>query len=298
MKIAAFTAYNGVHSWGVIDDEANTILSAADLEEETFTFLPETINELIAMGDEGLLMLATALQKHKEDPLAQPYHLQDVVLTRPLEVTKNIICVGNNYESHVPEVIKGLKKDQPDQPVFFSKPPTALIGPNETIRLHPSVTNEVDYEGELAVIIGKRGSHISEEEAWDYIFGYTIINDISARDIQRSGGQWFRAKSLDTFCPMGPAILLGEKQQRHFEIQTSINGELRQAGSTDEMIFTIPQLISHWSQGITLEPGDIIATGTPAGVGMSFDPPRYLQEGDEIAITISDIGTLKNTVDR
>ena len=243
-------------------------------------------------------MLATALQKHREDPVAIPYDLNEVALMQPLEVHKHIICVGLNYESHIPECEVGLKKEMPAQPVFFSKAPTSVIGPDDTIHLHAGVTGEVDYEGELAVIIGKRGSHIPEEEALDYVFGYTILNDVSARDLQRSNTQWFRAKSLDTFCPIGPAILLGEKKAHDFEIKTHVNGELRQTGTTDELIFNVPQLIAHWSQGLTLEPGDIIATGTPAGVGMSFTPPRYLQDEDEVAITISGIGTLKNTVGR
>lgn len=299
MKIAAFTTLTGIHTWGVIDDETNTILSAQDLEEATFTFLPETIDELIEGGDEALLMLATAMQKHREAPSATSYPLQDVLITQPLQVKKNIICVGLNYDDHVGELQGKLDNSQSTPaPTFFSKAPTAVIGPNENIHLHAGCTNQVDYEGELAVIIGKRGSHITEEEAYDYIFGYTIINDVSARDLQKSTSQWFRSKSLDTFAPMGPYILISEKGPKRFEIKTEVNGELRQHGTTDDFIHSIPNLIATWSQGITLEPGAIIATGTPSGVGMSFNPPRFLQEDDQVSISISDIGTLTNTIIR
>lgn len=299
MKIAAFTTLTGIHTWGIVDEETNTILSAQDLEEATFTFLPESIDELIEGGDEALLMLATALQKHREDPVATPYDLSEVLITKPLNVKKNIICVGLNYDDHVGELKENLDNIQSTPtPTFFSKSPTAVIGPNEHIRRHAGSTNQLDYEGELAVIIGKRGSHIAEEDAYDYIFGYTIINDVTARDLQKSTSQWFRGKSLDTFAPMGPYILIGKKGPKHFEIKTEVNGELRQHGTTDDLIHSIPKLIATWSQGITLEPGDIIATGTPSGVGMSFNPPRYLEKDDQVKITISDIGTLTNTVSR
>lgn len=166
------------------------------------------------------------------------------------------------------------------------------------IPLHPNATSQVDYEGELAIIIGKRASNIPEDEVYDHIFGYTIINDVTARDLQKRHKQWFLGKSLDGFCPMGPAILIGNKQPQNFEIRTYINNELRQSGSTEDLIFSIPTLVSTLSRGITLEPGDIIATGTPSGVGMGFEPPRFLQEDDLVTITVPGIGTLENTVKR
>ena len=299
MKIAAFTTMTGIRTWGVIDDETNTILSAADLEEATFTFLPETIDELVEGGDEALLMLATALQKHREDPVAPSYSLDEVLLTQPLNVRKNIICVGLNYDDHVGELNGKLANSESrPEPTFFTKAPTAVIGPNENIRRHSGTTNQLDYEGELAVIIGKRGAYIPEDEAYDYIFGYTIINDVTARDLQKSTSQWFRSKSLDTFAPMGPTILIGEKEAKRFELTTEVNGEVRQHATTDDMIHSIPKLIATLSQGMTLEPGDIIATGTPGGIGMSFNPARFLEEEDEVKVTISGIGTLTNTVCR
>lgn len=296
MKIAAFTTKDGLQSWGVINDENQTILCAADLEEMYFTFLPETIDELIEQGNEGVLALASALEKHKEDPIAEPYELSEVVLTKPANVQRNVMCIGLNYDEHIKEFTRDKKEAENELPIFFTKRPNSVIGPNEHIQLHTHATSMVDYEGELAIIIGKRGTNISESEAWDYVFGYTILNDVSARDLQRNHIQWFLGKSLDTFCPMGPYILLGDKQEKQFTLKTFVNGELRQSGDTHDFIHPIPELIATLSRGMTLEPGDIIATGTPSGVGKGFNPPRYLKSGDEVSITISDIGTLTNPV--
>lgn len=296
MKIAAFKTALGEIQWGVIDDENKTILGAADLEEAYFAFLPETINELIEQGDDGLLALNTALEKHKEDPIAEPYDLAEVELLAPLSMKKNIFCVGKNYPEHVTEFEGNENAPIPEYPVIFTKAPTAVIGPNEQIDPHPEATTQPDYEGELAVIIGQRGKNILESEAYDYIFGYTILNDVTARDLQKRHKQWVIGKSLDTFCPMGPAILIGDKKEHIFEIRTYVNGELRQSASTDELIFNIPTLLATLSRGITLEPGDVISTGTPMGVGMGQRPPRFLQSEDEVSIEISEIGTLTNTV--
>lgn len=296
MKIATFTTPSGFRQWGVIDDESQTILGSADLEEAYFSFLPETIEELISLGNEGVLLLATALEKHNESPVAVPYNLSDVTIDTPFSPHRNIICVGKNYREHIVEFDKTA--DEPEFPIFFSKLPTAVTGPNRVIPLHPNATSQVDYEGELAIIIGKRASNIPEDEVYDHIFGYTIVNDVTARDLQRRHNQWFLGKSLDGFCPMGPAILIGNKQPRDFEIRTYVNDELRQSGSTEDLIFSIPTLVSTLSRGITLEPGDIIATGTPSGVGVGFEPPRFLQEDDLVSITVPGIGTLSNTVKR
>ncbi|SUP42709.1 fumarylacetoacetate hydrolase family protein [Veillonella criceti] len=294
MKIATFTSPSGVRQWGVIDDENQTILGSADLEEAYYAYLPETVEELINLGDEGVLLLATALEKHRETPIALPYALSEVLLETPFTPHRNIFCVGKNYREHIAEFDK--TGGEPEHPIFFTKLPTTVTGPNGVIPLHPHATSEVDYEGELALIIGKRGSNIPEDKVYDYIFGYTIINDVTARDLQRRHNQWFLGKSLDGFCPMGPAILISDKQPKDFEIRTYVNSELRQSGTTEDLIFSIPTLISTLSRGLTLEPGDIIATGTPSGVGVGFNPPRFLQEDDEVSITIPGIGTLANTV--
>lgn len=297
MKLVTFTTRDGMEQWGVFNEESQTVLGAADLEESYFTVLPTTLNELIEQGEEGLLQLASALKQHEETPEAVPHELSEITLQAPLTLRKNVFCVGKNYREHVTEFEGNENAEIPTNPIIFSKPPTAIIGPNETIHLHPEITKQPDYEGELAIVIGKQGKHIPENEAYEYVFGYTIINDVTARDLQARHQQWLLGKGLDTFCPMGPCILVHEGEPKEFELKTYVNGELRQSASTEDLIFSIPYLIATISRGMTLEPGDVIATGTPRGVGMGFRPPRFLKKGDEVAITISHIGTLTNPVD-
>lgn len=257
--------------------------------------LPKTMLEAIELGDQ-LMHTVNELLKTNVDEVAIP--LNSVKLLAPIpRPRKNIFCVGKNYAAHAIEL--GSEADIPKAPIFFSKTPTTVIGPNEKIPRHRNVTNALDYEGELAVVIGKTGYAISEEEAFDFVFGYTIINDVTARDLQEKHIQYLLGKSLDGTCPMGPYIV--HKSQiadpHRLTIETKVNGEVRQNASTKQMIFHIPTLISTLSQGMTLEAGDIIATGTPAGVGMGFQPPKYLQSGDTIEITIEGIGTLTNSIE-
>ncbi len=294
MKLASFS-YEGREQWGVINDRDNTIISAEQLEEEYFIALPQTLLGLIR-DEESMLALRTAIEKYAENPVITPFSLGEIELLPPIRSEKNIYCVGKNYKDHVREFEGNENAALPQVPIIFSKTPTSVIGSGGEIDLHKDITNEVDYEGELAIIIGKGGTHISEEDAWDHIFGYTIINDVTARDLQTKHVQWLLGKSLDTFCPMGPCILVATETVTPFHLETRVNGELRQSGNTDELIFSIPKLIATISQGITLEPGDILSTGTPEGVGMGFKPPRFLQSGDTISITIESIGTLTNTV--
>ncbi len=295
MKLARFT-YKGEEDWGIVNEKEQTILSSLALEEAYFCELPKTIVELIQQGEEGLLLLSTTLTKHAEDPIAETYSLSEVTLLAPLIPQKNIFCVGKNYSAHVREFEENKDAPLPEYPILFSKPPTSIIGPGEAINLHPEVTEQVDYEGELAIIIGQRGSSIAEEKAYEYVFGYTIINDVTARDLQKKHVQWLLGKGLDTFCPMGPYIHISNHKPYSFTLHTHVNGELRQEGHSDELLFSIPSLIATISRGLTLEPGDIIATGTPYGVGMGFKPPRFLKSGDTVSITVDTIGTLTNTV--
>ncbi|RSK26381.1 FAA hydrolase family protein [Bacillus sp. HMF5848] len=223
--------------------------------------------------------------------------IEDVQLLAPItRPRKNIFCVGKNYRDHAIEM--GSAADIPKHVMLFSKAPTTVIGPNETVLHHNGVTSQLDYEGELAVIIGKKGVGISEEDAMDYVFGYTVLNDITARDLQDRHKQFLLGKSLDTSCPMGPWIVTKKEipDPHHLQLQTKVNGELRQNGHTSQFIFNIPHIISVISRGMTLEPGDIIATGTPAGVGKGFKPPRFLQPGDVMEITIEGIGSLINKI--
>ncbi len=241
------------------------------------------------------MKLARALEMNEKDKSIEPLSLKDVRLEVPFYPRRNILCVGKNYQAHVKEFDQNVNAKNPTTPIFFTKATTSVIGPDEEIDSHPAVTKEVDYEGELGVIIGKRCTNVAEEDAMKYVYGYTIINDVTARDLQKKHVQWFRGKSLDTFCPMGPTVMVGDWPVP-FTIYTRVNGHLRQEGSTNDLIFSIPKLIEVLSDGMTLLPGDVIATGTPVGVGMGMNPPQFLKKGDVVEITIDPIGTLRNTV--
>lgn len=287
----------GFVQWGVLNEDETGVYGTIALEEAFFTPLPETLAEFIRQGNEGLLALADALEQNEKTDAVKAKPLGTVHILPPLpNLVKNIFCVGENYAEHIEEFHKEKLEKLPKFPMFFTKAPTCVIGPEDEIDSHPNVTKELDYEGELAVIIGKTGSDIPVSEAMDYVYGFTIMNDVTARDLQRNHKQWFHGKSLDTFAPMGPYILLRDAAPDSFTIVTKVNDEIRQDASTEEFIFPIPSLIATLSQGTTLEAGDIIATGTPSGVGVGFQPPRFLKKGDTVEISISSIGTLKNTV--
>ncbi len=287
--------HEGLSQWGVLAADGQSIYSAYDLEETYYIPLAETLEEFIETGEEGLLNLAKLLESNGKDKSVEPIPLSEVQLDVPFHPRRNILCVGKNYQEHVREFDQNKNAANPAAPIFFTKATTSVIGPDEEIDSHPDVTSQVDYEGELGVIIGKRGTDIAPEDAMKYVYGYTIINDVTARDLQKTHVQWFRGKSLDTFCPMGPTILVGG-WPAPFTIYTRVNGHLRQEGNTSDLIFSIPKLISTLSAGMTLLPGDVIATGTPKGVGMGLNPPEFLKKGDVVEITIDPIGTLRNTV--
>lgn len=222
----------------------------------------------------------------------------NIIMLPPIQKTpKNIICVGKNYKDHAIEM--GGEEAVPEDIIVFSKATTTMIGHNQQIPLHKEVTNQLDYEGELAVVIGKNGKNIKKENAFDYIFGYTIVNDITARDLQSKHKQFFIGKSLDGSCPIGPYIVTKDEigEVGNLQIKTYVNSELRQNSNTGDMIFPIEDIIEIVSKGMTLEAGDIIATGTPAGVGKAMKPQRFLQSGDKIEIEIEGIGCLKNSVE-
>jgi 2-keto-4-pentenoate hydratase/2-oxohepta-3-ene-1,7-dioic acid hydratase in catechol pathway len=225
--------------------------------------------------------------------------LSGVTLAAPIpHPARNIFCVGKNYTDHAKELASSLFKDTvPALPIVFSKVPETVIGPGEPIVIDPSVSTAIDYEGELALIIGTAGRNIAKSDALRHVWGYTILNDITARDIQQRHHQWLLGKSQDGFCPMGPwAVTADEIDLSDTPLRTYVNGELRQSGNTRDLIFDVPTLIATISAGLTLKPGDIIATGTPAGVGMGFDPPRFLRAGDVVRVEIDGIGALENPV--
>ena len=212
----------------------------------------------------------------------------------PIAGPEKVIGIGLNYEDHAAET----GADIPEKPIVFAKYANTVIGPGEPIRI-PPITEQADYEAELAVVIGKAARNVSEAEALDYVFGYTNANDVSSRDLQFSeGGQWTRSKSIDTFCPLGPYIATRDEIEdpQDLSIRCLLNGEVMQDGNTSRMIFSVAQLVSFLSQGMTLVPGDVIVTGTPPGVGSARDPQVWLKDGDEVTIEIEGLGSLTNPV--
>ena len=213
---------------------------------------------------------------------------------------KNVICLGLNYSSHAKESAqaRGREVKIPDHPVFFTKAPTSVNGPYDPIEWDPSVTQQVDYETELGVVIGVGGRNISRARALDHVFGYTVVNDVSARDVQQRHLQWFKGKSLDGFCPMGPVIVTADEfgNPQTKTIGLRVNGVQKQHSTTANMIFPVDVIIESLSQGMTLEPGDVIATGTPEGVGLGRTPQEFLKDGDVVETEIEGIGVLRNRV--
>lgn len=280
----------GQQSIGVLTEDKKNVVKLS---------LYKDMLEFIASGETGLLYAKHTIANIKSN--AEVFAIEQVVIKAPLpRPSKNIFCIGKNYADHVKELgnMTSISADIPTSPVVFTKASTTVIGPNDNILSHADVTKALDYEVELAVIIGKDGINISKEAALDHVFGYTILNDVSARDLQQKHIQWFKGKSLDTFCPMGPYLVhkSAVKDVTNLDIKSKINGEIRQNSNTKNFIFDIPTIIEALSAGMTLEAGDIIATGTPAGVGMGFTPPRLLKAGDEIELSITGLGVLKNTV--
>ena len=230
--------------------------------------------------------------------------LSDVVVQAPVpRPRRNIFCVGKNYHEHAHEFANSgfdssaAKGAIPEAPIVFSKLPESVVADGDKVLMDASVTTAVDYEAELGVIIGKAGRNISKADAMSHVWGYTVINDVTARDLQGKHSQWLIGKSQDTFCPMGPvAVTADEIDLADTTVKCWVNGELRQDSNTALLIFDVPTIIEAISNGITLMPGDVIATGTPAGVGIGFKPPRYLMPGDTVRVEISGIGTLENPI--
>jgi len=262
---------------------------------------PATLLDLIKSGPDAWRRLADRLGQATPSDLTGATHSGDKIrwhapIPRP---AKNIICLGLNYASHVLETSKpGRQPKVPERPVFFTKAPSAVNGPYDPVRWDRSATEQVDYEVELAIVIGVDGKNIARDRAVRHVFGYTIVNDVSARDVQFAHGQWFKGKSLDGFCPMGPVVVtadaFGDPQNKRLTLR--VNGDVRQNASTRDMIFGVDAIIESLSRGMTLEAGDIIATGTPEGVGLGRTPPEYLQNGDVMEAEIEGIGTLRNRI--
>lgn len=286
MKLVTFR-HLGTERAGVLSEDITTVIPVSGSQD---------LLALIDNWDEAAPQLAAS----SEGAIS----ITEVELLAPIPVPRrNIFCVGRNYVEHAKEFANSGydatagATAQPEHPVVFTKAPSTVIGTGADIDPHTGVTSELDYEAELGVIIGKGGRGISKTNALDHVWGYTIINDVTARDLQKNHKQWFLGKSLDTHAPMGPwAVTRDEIGDGPLDLLCTVNGETRQKATTADLIFDIPTIIETISAGITLQPGDIIATGTPVGVGIGFTPPRFLSTGDLVEISISKLGTLSNRI--
>ena len=277
MKLITFLK-NGVERVGVLSGD-----------EQTVTPLPVAdMNALIESGEIPA-------------PVEEEIPLSEVTLLAPIpRPRQDVICLGINYKAHAQEAERyseAFLKEKPI-PIYFSKRVSEAVAPEGFIESHPGLVERLDYEAELALIIGKRAKNVPAEKAGEYIFGYTVLNDVSARVLQTSHKQWYFGKSLDGFTPIGPCIVTADEIPfpPKLKITATVNGELRQDSTTDLLITGIPEIIAELSSGMTLLPGTIIATGTPSGVGMGFDPPKFLKSGDVVECAVEGIGTLRNIV--
>jgi len=291
MKIVKYQN-KGKENYGIIQSEK--LMCLTDLAKNYKIDLPNTIEDFIKSptAEKNAERILAETTSSELDAFSIP--ISKARLLTPIVSPPKILCLGLNYASHVNET----NEKRPDQPVVFMKPNTTVIGPNDKIIKRPFV-EQLDYEAELAIVIGKQAKDIAISEAPNYVFGYTILNDVSARDFQFKGSQWTPGKSFDTFAPIGPCITTRKQVPNinNLAIKTWVNGELRQDGNTRDMIFSVSEIIYHLSRIMTLKPCDIIATGTPSGVGMAMRPQKWLNVNDKVKIEIEGIGILDNTVE-
>ena len=281
---------------GILDDQKGVL----DVVKAGRTLLgrdlPGSMLSFIAAG-ESALADARRLLDAREGWIA----LASVKLMAPIpHYKKNVFCVGRNYKLHIEEGARarGVPVSFPPVPEFFSKPPTTVIGNGDDIQWDSRCTRQLDYEIELGIVIGRKTRDISEANAPSAVFGYTIVNDVSAREVQKAHGQWFKGKSFDTFAPIGPCIVTADEfgNPAGHQLVLKVNGEVRQDSNTSDMLFDCQQIVASLSAGLTLEPGDTIATGTPSGVALGMEPQAWLKDGDTVELTITGIGTLTNKV--
>lgn len=289
MRLGQFQQSANVEPWcGVIDGE--TVINVPEAGQLTGIDLPVATRDILHEHQwKEKVNIAVDAAKSADKAI---YNLDALKQTAPITRPEKIVCVGLNYEDHAEEA----DMEVPEEPVLFSKFPTAVIGPEKKIVWDPEVTEEVDYEAELVVVIGKEGRNLSADKAADHIAGYTVGNDVSARDLQFADEQWVRGKSLNTFAPLGPSLATPDEigNPNNLDIWAEINGTRQQDSTTDNLFFSVESLVSFCSQMFTLAPGDIIFTGTPAGVGIFRDPPLHLEEGDTVTVGIENIGELSN----
>lgn len=290
MKLVTFSVRGGPSRVGAVVDAGVVDLTAAGL--------PADMVELIALEEHGLSRAQHAIDGAAAIPRSE------VRLHAPVRPPNNVMAVGRNYHDHAAEFsASGFDASEqqmiPQHPIIFTKARTSIIGPGDAIVAANDPLSSTDYEGELAVVIGPGGRRIRQDRAYEHVYGYTVLNDVTARDLQKRHVQFFIGKSVDTFCPMGPALVTRDEvpdiESRW--LRTTVDGELRQESPISALIFDIPTLIATLSDAMTLYPGDVIATGTPSGVGIGFDPPRYLRRGNVVTVEIDGIGMLSNPVE-
>lgn len=282
----------------LVDDD---VVDIALLGEHAGQKMPADMLAFIDLGPNAIRKTSELLASYKKDwPVGTTLPLANVKLLAPIpRPRKNIFGIGLNYVEHVAESSKTLdtSKELPKQPVIFSKPPTTVVGPGDAIEHNANITQQMDWEVELAVIIGRRASRVTEEDALSYVFGYSVMIDISARDCRRAG-QWIYSKGQDSYGPFGPCIVTADEiaDPQSLDLWLTVNGNEKQRSNTRHMLFDVRHLISDISAGITLEPGDIIATGTPEGVGAGRNPQEWLWPGDIVVACVEGIGTLRHPV--
>lgn len=300
LRLLSYADERGATRLGIVrpDGHVADLVNAAQRAKVTLGFDGTSMMALIEGGSEAL---AEVRQIASADVHTE-IKVEDLKILPPIpRLTRNIYCVGWNYLEHFEEGahMRYPAQKLPNHPVFFTKAVNSLNGPFDPIPYNPAISQQIDWEVELAVIIGKRGSNIIEAEADDYIFGYSVLNDTTARDIQKDwhGGQWFKGKSLDRHAPMGPWIIPASDLNRdNLRLILRVNGTVKQDGNTKDMYFKVPRIIAELSRGLTLEPGDVIASGTPSGVGMGRTPPEYLKPGDVMETEVAEIGAMRNAI--
>lgn len=293
MRLISYVSSGSVRAGAVVDGVVRDVqeaLNAAGVEWETTA---PTMRALLEEFGDDLGAVARAVSEASAADIAGRGPLADLDLVSPVHDPKKVLCIGLNYADHVAETGRAL----PEYPDVFTKFATSLIGPREPIGAL-SVTDNLDFEGELAIVIGRTASNVSRENAADHIAGVMVLNDITARDLQYRGTQWVVGKSVDASTPSGPDLVTLDEIEdfQHLEISTRVNGELMQHSNTKHMIFPIDRLVEYLSRTITLEPGDIIATGTPDGIGAKRNPPVWLRSGDVVEVELEQVGTLRSVI--
>jgi len=286
---------------GALDDARGVLDLCKAAQSLVGKSLPDTLRGLIEAGDGALATAREALEAARNKPEGLWQALGETKLATPLPgARKNIFCVGQNYKLHIEEMARAMNRElkYPPVPTFFTKPPTTIVGPEDNVERHAKHTEKLDYEVELGVVIGKRGRNFSKDEALDHVFGYTVVNDVTARDAQTAHGQWFKGKGYDTFCPIGPCIVTADEfgSPSGHRISLKVNGKFRQDSNTSDLLFGVPEIVESLAGALTVEPGDIIATGTPSGVASGMKPPAWLNVGDVMEAEVEGIGILRNRI--